>query len=139
MATADGSGVDGVTILKRGIVALVLGLLANFAIVQSVFTFELTGSTENIEFWSTTILTTVGVVGATAVYALVARRSARPNRLFVRVAVVALVLSFLPNIGLILSPDGPATDEVIVLMSMHIPPAVTCVASLTGRLFEVSE
>lgn len=110
MATADSSGVDAVTTAKRGVVALVLGLLVNFAIVQSVFTFDLTGTTEDIEFWSTTILTTIGVIGATAVHALIARRSSEPNRLFVRVAVVALLLSFLPNIGLILSPDGLATD-----------------------------
>jgi glucan phosphoethanolaminetransferase (alkaline phosphatase superfamily) len=117
-------------------VAFVLGLLLNFAIVQSVFTFDLTGSTEYIEFRSTTMLTTVGVVAATAVYGVIAWRSARPNWLFVRVAIVAFVLSFLPNIGLLLDPNGPATDEVLVLMSMHVPPAVTCVASLTGWLFE---
>ena len=133
METIDNVG--GVTIATRGIVALVLGLVANFVIVQAVFTFDLTGTTEHIEFWSTTILTTIGVTGATVVYALIAWRSARPNWLFVRVAVVAFLLSFLPNIGLILS-DGPATDEVFVLMSMHIPPTVTCVGSLTGRLSE---
>ena len=128
--------VGGVTLLTRGTVAFVLGLLLNFAIVQSVFTFDLTGSTEHIEFWSTAMLTTVGVVAATAVYGVIAWRSARPNWLFVRVAIVAFGLSFLPNIGLLLDPNGPATDEVLVLMSMHVPPAVTCVASLTGWLFE---
>jgi len=134
MATTDDVG--GMTLLTRGMVAFVLGLLLNFAIVQSVFTFDLTGSTEYIEFRSTTMLTTVGVVAATAVYGVIAWRSARPNWLFVRVAIVAFVLSFLPNIGLLLDPNGPATDEVLVLMSMHVPPAVTCVASLTGWLFE---
>lgn len=132
-ATNDDVGTQ--TIAVRGVVALVLALGINLLILQSVFTLELTGTTEDLEYQATIVVTTIGVAGATVVYGILSRVSACPNERFVQVAVVALLLSFLPNIGLFLAEDGPATDEIVVLAIMHIPPAVTCIASLTGGLF----
>src|SRR5918998_6224770 len=67
--------------------------------------------------------TAVGVLGAVIVFALVARFSRRPVRLFRRIALVVLLLSFLPDLSLLLiaSPyAGTTAQSVVVLMLMHV-------------------
>jgi len=118
---------------KRGGVALAISIPVNVAVLWTVITLDLTASTAAFDYPSAVVLTAVGVVGATAVYWLLARRSATPDETFVRVAVVVLLLSFLPNVALYAS-GGATLGEVVTLMSLHLPPAAACIASLTGRL-----
>jgi hypothetical protein len=79
------------------------------------------------------MFTAVGVIGAVVVFALVARFSTRPIRLFRRIALVVLVVSFLPDLALPLIPDpvpaGPR--EVLILMATHVVPAAISVYLLT--------
>ncbi len=63
-------------------------------------------------------------------YGLLTRRSATPDRTFVRVAAVVLVLSFAPNIGLALFDDAVTTSEAVGLMALHVPPAIVAVLAL---------
>jgi hypothetical protein len=77
------------------------------------------------------ILSTVlGVGGAILVFALVARRSAHPIPLYRKIAVVALLLSFIPDI-LIFVTGGYSGIVVGAYVLMHITTAAICVIGLT--------
>lgn len=69
-------------------------------------------------------------MGAAVVCGVLTRRSPTPDGTFVRVAFVALLLSFLPNIGLAFAVEGVTTSEAIGLMALHLPPAVVAVLAL---------
>jgi hypothetical protein len=82
----------------------------------------------------TVVCTTVAI----GVYAMMRRWAQRPESLFRRVAVVVLVLSFVPD--LLLLTDGAAAAVpgatpagVGVLMVMHVVAAAVIVWSLTAR------
>lgn len=81
--------------------------------------------------WGPVINTTVvGVIGATVVYGLLSRFSSRPNRDFVGVALVVLLLSFVP---LFVPPAFLAGAPVSVLGTlavMHVTTAVAVVGLL---------
>lgn len=71
----------------------------------------------------------VAAVGATLVYGVMVRYSARPNRTFTIAAVVVLVLSF----AMFLAPDlsGAPPRVLAILAVMHVTAAVTIVGILT--------
>ena len=76
------------------------------------------------------ILSTVlGVGGAILVFAQVARRSAHPITLYRKIAVVALLLSFVPDILILVT--GYSGIVVGAYLLMHITTAVVCVIGLT--------
>ncbi len=86
----------------------------------------------------TVFFTAVGVFGATAVFAVVQRRSDRPEVLFRWIAVGVLLLSSLPDLWLL--SDGAAgafpgatPTAVGVLMLMHVVAAAVIVWFLTVR------
>lgn len=84
--------------------------------------------------WYATIVpfTVVGVFGATAVYALIVRYSRSPIRFFLWVAGAALVLSFVPDISLLVfSVAGATLIPVVVLMLMHVAAFLVSVGVLT--------
>lgn len=78
--------------------------------------------------------TILGILAATVVFAIVARRTHHTIAWYRRVALVALVLSFLPDLGLYLQKFMPGTNEVSVgaLVAMHIVTALITVALLTS-------
>lgn len=83
--------------------------------------------------------TLVGMVGAVAVYALLRRVSAAPDRTFRRVALVVLLLSFIPDLMLLTegaaeAVPGVTLAGVVTLMVMHVVAAVSAVHFLTGGL-----
>ena len=67
-------------------------------------------------------------IGATVVYGLVTHYAARPNRTFVIIAAVALVVSF----GMFLAPDiaGAPLRVFLTLGFMHVTAAVVIVGVL---------
>ncbi len=86
----------------------------------------------------TVFFTAVGVFGATAVFAVVRRRSDRPEVLFRWIALGVLMLSVLPDLWLL--SDGAAgafpgatPAAVGVLMLMHLVAAAVIVWFLTVR------
>ena len=68
------------------------------------------------------VFTLFGVLGAVIVFALVGRFSRRPLRLFRRIALVTLVVTFVPDILMLVTGFNPGTTlaNVIVLMLMHV-------------------
>jgi hypothetical protein len=79
------------------------------------------------------IFTVVGVLGAVIVYALVGRFSRQPVRLFRRIALVTLVISFIPDILMAITGFNPGTTvaNVAVLILMHVVAWAITVAMLT--------
>lgn len=127
--------VDRSTLLIRGVVALVLSLAVNWLILGLVLTLNLVSPFQALEVAPVTLLTTAGVVGAVVVYALIDRLYRDPNPTFVRVALLALVLSFIPDFAVLAFDDAATVGAVAVLMILHVPPALICIGSLTGKLF----
>jgi hypothetical protein len=82
-----------------------------------------------------TLLGTVGATGVYGVYGVLTRRSATPDRTFVLLVIGILVLSFVPNIGLLFAVEGVTTSEVIGLMALHVPPAIVAVLALPDTPF----
>lgn len=80
-------------------------------------------------------LTIGGVIGATIVYALIRAFLSRPNKLFLYVSVVVLLLSFIPDIMIIGQTTGPfaggTVGSALVLALMHVAAAAIIVWSLT--------
>ncbi len=81
-------------------------------------------------------LTVVGVGAGVLVFAALVRFSKRPIRAFRIIAVVALLLSFLPDFGLLAGGDavpfvGVTPLNVGVLMFMHVVAAAVSVGMLT--------
>lgn len=81
-------------------------------------------------------LTVVGTSLGGVVFAVVARFAKRPIRTFRIIAVVALLLSWLPDFGLLAAGDrapypGVSPASVGVLMLMHVLAAVVSVGILT--------
>ena len=76
--------------------------------------------------------TAIGVAGAIVVYVLLTRYSRNPMRLFLRVAVAALALSFVPDILLLVfAAPGATLISVGVLMLMHVAAFLVSVGMLT--------
>jgi hypothetical protein len=82
-------------------------------------------------------LTVIGVLGAVIAFAIVGRLSRSPVRTFTIVATVVLVLSFIPDIGLLVSgAPGTTLPGVLALMVMHVVAAVLAVGILTRLVVE---
>jgi len=79
------------------------------------------------------LFTVVGVTGAIIVFALIARFSSWPIRLFRIFGVVALLVSFLPDIALLVTRAMPGTSvrSVAVLMFLHVVAAAITLVLLT--------
>jgi len=129
-----GSFVDRPTLIKRGIIALVLSLLINYVLLTAILQLELVAPYEHLAYPPVTIWTVGGVVGATLVYALLVRRSPIPRQTFVRIAIVVLLLSFIPDGALLLFDEEATLGAAVALAGLHIPPAAVCVAILTGKI-----
>lgn len=131
MLLSTDSTLGGRELVLRGVVALVSALVINGVILGTVLGLDAVESYENLAAPPVIFLATLGVVGATIVYAVLTRRSSTPDRAFIRVAAVVLLLSFLPNLNLLLTDDAAPAGAVVVLMVLHVPPAITSVVSLT--------
>ncbi len=80
---------------------------------------------------SPVILTLVLVTGAVLVFALIARFAKNPIRTYQVIALVVLLLSFLPDIGFAGSPmPGANWPNAVALMIMHIVAWGICVTML---------
>lgn len=133
MLIGTGPQFDIKTLARRGVLALGIALAVNWLLLAGSLTTTAIDSYEHLAVGPVTMLTTIGVLGAIFVYAVLVRFTDNPDRLFTRIALVLLVLSFFPNINIILSDDTAPTNAVIVLMVMHVPPAVASIGGLTGR------
>ena len=79
------------------------------------------------------IFTIVGMLGAVIVYTLVGRFSRRPVWLFQRIALITLLISFIPDILMLITGFNPGTTvaNVVVIMLMHVVAWLISVRLLT--------
>ena len=121
--------ISGLVVLIASVVvnALLVTLLLPFTgVPDSVMTFKVAGPTG--------AFTVIGVIGAVIVFALIRRFSRNPNTVFVWVAMVVLIVSFLPDI--FIHNLGPMFAEVTnkgvaLLMVLHAACALITIYGLT--------
>lgn len=77
------------------------------------------------------IFTLVPAIVAVVLYAVLLRVASNPERIFTTIAVVVLVLSFVPDLFYIPTVPGASTSQTAVLLVMHIVAAVVIVWMLT--------
>lgn len=121
------------TIVGRGIVAVVLSLVVNWTLLFGALAVDLVEPFGALSASPVTFLTVLGVGAATAVYGAVTRLSPSPDWVFVRLAIVALLISFIPDIVVLLYDAEATFGAVVVLMLMHVAVALICVGVLTQR------
>jgi hypothetical protein len=114
----------------RALVALLTSLLGNVAIVTVADAVGIAPDLTALSYPPVVFLTTVGVVGATVVYWAIARRVDDPARTFTRLATAVLVVSFVPDLGILVGDETATVAGVLALASMHVVAAVACVGFL---------
>lgn len=134
MFETKGVEVETKELAKRGGIAVVLSVVANLVLLQAVLVPELVQQFEPLNVGPVAIFSVLGAVGATIAYAVVDRLSETPDRAFVTLAAVVLVLSFIPDILVLQSDPAATVPAVAVLMLMHVVVAIASVTSLTGML-----
>lgn len=125
--------IGGRELAKRGALAVGLSVLANWLLLGAILAGNVVEPFDALSFPPVTLLTAVGAVGATLVYGVLTRVVADPDWIFLLIAAVVLVLSFVPDVALLEVEPGATVPGVVVLMLMHVVVAVICVASLTDR------
>jgi hypothetical protein len=118
----------------RGGVALLAAVLVNAALVWVVGAVEIAPDFMALTYPPVVFLSALGALGATAVYALLGRFVDDVDRAFTRVATVVLVLSLVPDLGLLVGDPAATVPGVVVLMGMHVVVAAAAVLALVGEV-----
>lgn len=79
----------------------------------------------------TIIFTVVPAIVAVLLYAVLLRATADPARVFTWIAVVVLIVSWIPDLTYIPGVPGASTGQTVVLMVMHAVAALVIVWMLT--------
>lgn len=125
-AAADAPRLSLRRLLLFGVAAAVAAALVVAAVALiEVRVFEIEDTFQPMTPPAAAFLTVLYTMVGTAVLAVVARLAADPRRTFVRVALLGLALSFIPQVGLLVSgaevPMGEFTPKnVLVLSSLHL-------------------
>lgn len=131
------SSVSGTRLLIAGVLTVIAAVIANL-VARALF-FALFQVPDFVPFQPGRIafLTAGGVGAAALAFAVIVRRSDRPARTFQRVAVVALILSIVPNVALAANPEAapfPVVDGAstgfLILIIFHVVAAVISVILL---------
>jgi O-antigen/teichoic acid export membrane protein len=132
--------------ISRTIAVVIASVVANavfLAIIRPMFNAPATFSP--FFYGSVIELTAAGVVAAAAVYVVMGLMFPRRdrNRDFVIVAIVALVLSFIPDLTLPFSHardnQGATWPIVIALMILHVIPALVVIFGFTRGIQDVKD
>ena len=118
-------------VMAAGLAAVVVSLAADLILAtigQAAFTVP--ASFGKFAFGTYALLTVLGVAGAAATWAAVARFSARPKWLLTRLAALVTALFLIPDF-LLLGTQGNPAGPVAILMLMHLAIAVVTYAALT--------
>jgi hypothetical protein len=121
-------------LLWVGPLAVLAAVIANvFVSITAVALLGISPEFDPLHVGPVIGFTVVGVLGAVIVFALVARFSRRPVRLFRRITLVVLLLSFVPDLSLLYASPyaGTTVQSVIVLMLMHVVAWLISVGLLT--------
>lgn len=79
----------------------------------------------------TIIFTLVPAIVAVLLYAVLLRVTADPARIFTWIAIVVLIVSWIPDLTIVPGTPGSSTGQIIVLMLMHAVAALVIVWTLT--------
>jgi hypothetical protein len=118
-------------VMAAGLAAAAVSLAADLMLAtigQAAFTVP--ASFGKFAFGTYALLTALGVAGAAATWAAVARLSSRPKWLLTRLAALVTALFLIPDFLLLGTPGNPA-GPVAILMLMHLAIAVITYTALT--------
>jgi len=124
-------------ILRAGVAAIVAAVVANLiALVVLRAVLDLPTDFPPLQFGPIAIFTAIGVALGVVVFAIISRVARQPVRTFWIVAMVALLVSLVPNVLLMLNPaaapvPGGSTLAYGVLSVFHIIAAFVSVPMLT--------
>ncbi|GAB3669638.1 DUF6069 family protein [Halopiger thermotolerans] len=131
-ATADTVADSRRSFPIRAALATVLSVAVNVLIVAAAGAFDVAPGFQALTVPPVAFLSAVGAIGAALVYLLCRRVSSTPARTFRRIAIAVLVLSFLPDIGLLFADETATPLAVGLLMAMHVTVAALCIRLLPG-------
>lgn len=117
----------------RGGVTASLAVAVNLVVVVLANSADVAPGFQPLSVPSVAFFSAAGAVGAAVVYHLLRGRSDRPVRAFRRIAAVVLVLSFVPDLGLLVSDEAATVLGVVTLMIMHVTVAAIAVWLIPGR------
>jgi hypothetical protein len=98
---------SGGALLRAGVITVVVAVAANLiarAILGLVMTFD--PAFLPLTYGPIAMFTALGVALGSFVFALIARRTAHPNRTWTIIALVALIVSIIPNLALMANPSA---------------------------------
>lgn len=118
-------------VAAAGLAAAAVSLVADLMLATiGRAAFTVPASFDKFAFGTYALLTVLGVAGATATWAAVARLSSRPKWLLTRLAALVTALFLIPDFLLLGTPGNPA-GPVAILMVMHLAIGVITYAALT--------
>lgn len=122
-------------LLWVGPLAIVAAVVANQIIRLIAVALGIGADFMPLSFGPPLFFSVIGVLGATIVFAIVARFAKRPLALFRTIALVVLVISLIPDVMLYTSQSMPGASlpAVVTLMLMHVAAWAICV-QLFSRL-----
>lgn len=129
------SSINTNRIWQAGLLAVILSVISNLIIrATAQILFDIPAEFVPLSQPVTTIVFTIlGVAGGVIVFYVLARRSARPVSSFRLIVIVVLIISWVPDVLLLLSAQPGATVAgVATLMLMHAVAAFICYSTLTG-------
>ncbi|WP_436927900.1 DUF6069 family protein [Halosimplex amylolyticum] len=118
---------------KRGLVAVAVATAVNAGLTLATDLAGVAPGFDPLSVGPVVVFTAVGVTGAAITYALLDRLLADPDRAFVVVAAVVLVVSWVPDTTYAPTLPGATTAGVALLALLHLTAAVVAVAVLTDR------
>lgn len=121
------TGRDSPSLPVRGALAVVLSVLVNVALVIVVGWLAVAPDFRALTVPPVAFLSAIGAIGATVAYWLLDRYVTDTDRTFLRVAAVALLLSFVPDVALLAADPAATPLGVVVLMAMHVVVAAAAV------------
>jgi hypothetical protein len=128
---------DSLSVPVRGGLAVVLAVLVNVALVVGTDALGIAPEFRALTIPPVAFLSALGAGGATVLYWSLCRYVSDADRTFVRVATAVLLLSFVPDVALLVTDPAATALAVVVLMVMHVVVAAVSVGLFvywrTGR------
>lgn len=118
------------SLLVRGAIAVVVAVVLNVILVFVSGRLSIAPGFRPLSVPPVVFLSAAGAVGATVVYGLLDRFVDDVDWAFVWIAGVVLLLSFVPDIGLLVADPAATISGVVVLMIMHVIVAGVAVGTL---------
>ena len=137
-ATVDTPRIPGKRIWSVGIIAVIVAVIANIIwVLIAGLIFDLPTDFPPLEPGAIAIFTAAFSIIGVAVFWVIARLSQNPIRLFRIVAIIALLLSLIPDLAMLFNPspgfENATMSAVLVLIVAHFIAAAIMIYALTTR------